>query len=852
MKSLVQSILTTTGLFVLTGFARYQDGLTRIFLRQQTGESFLSAISRNWHGPEALGLVLSHVAFGISLWLALVLILAWFLERPRHEQAPLVTRSFTPLILVVFLTILASLSLALSPQFPYGCNLVLTLAYEGAFAQVLVWSLIGVGLVRSLAHVAGPLPRIYVSGASTRRWRHAGAVAIVAVACVLFMSVTPSRFWKDGVGQGNMLKYVRMATALASSASLDIARAEGTPEKATIHGFASRLPGMAKRSAEEAMGLLGAFVGHALEGTFYMGSVEATRANRSMFRSHRGGIYYINAPGPGILLVPAYIVDRTLNRWFGWEHQIAVILFWNLLGALLVLEMVRIAGRVSQSSRAGAIAAFALALSPPLLLYTFQIYPELPAALGLLYACRKLLMEDTPTPRGVFAAAVVLAFLPWLHQKYSVTAAALGLMAAVRFLRDKKARSANIVKLGLLFAPVVVSAFSILVYTHALTGSILPDATFRAVGRTSFNPRNMPCGLLGLLFDAENGLFVYAPLYLLALVGARKFGQIQPRLYGPVLVLVLSYLAVIASFPYWPGAVSSVARYILSVAPFAVLFIVLVVRRAFSDGVLAGVALTLFAASLSMTVAFQKDIVHSYQPGLFLGRTLYSDPHQYLPNFVSEGIVGSGPAHFTKLGVIFVGVVLLVAFLSPRLRRDPALVEKEVKLYPWRAALGAMGVISFLVIAGAFLERVPSSVTKKTGPEYRVVRPLRPGSAIEIAAEGRFGFDQGSVWVPGGSSTRFLISSPQPVPTIRVALTNVPRPNQVYLTQREGVGLPVALSPSAQEVVLLPLRNPYVFRGPDGRRFIYSLVVRSSASFVPSAEKDSQDNRNLGCNVVLR
>jgi hypothetical protein len=425
-------------------------------------------------------------------------------------------------------------------------------------------------------------------------------------------------------------------------------------------------------------------------------------------------------------------------------------------------------------------------------------------------------------------------------------------MAAARFLQAKKARAANVGKLALLFLPLAVSAFAILVYTHALTGSILPDATFRAVGRTSFNPSNMFRGLLGLLFDAENGLFVYAPVYLLALVGVRALAKNQRRLIGPVLVVVLSYLLIIASFPYWPGAVSSVARYILSVAPFAVLAIVVVVGRSFSDGVLAGVGLTLFAGAVSLTLGFQADIVHSYQPGLLLHRTLYSDPHQYLPNFLSEGIVGSGPAHFTKLAVIIIGLVLLVARLSPRVLHKPALAEKDAKLYAWRATLGAMVVIGFVVLAGAFLERIPSNATKKEGPEFREVRPIRPGSEVELGADDVFGFERSGVWVPGGSSTRFLISSPKPVPRLRVILTNTPRRNQVLLKQRKAAPVNMDLSPRGKKVVLLPLKNPYVFRGPDGDRFIYSLMVRSRARFVPATEGESQDRRNLGCYVVFR
>jgi hypothetical protein len=163
-----------------------------------------------------------------------------------------------------------------------------------------------------------------------------------------------------------------------------------------------------------------------------------------------------------------------------------------------------------------------------------------------------------------------------------------------------------------------------------------------------------------------------------------------------------------------------------------------------------------------------------------------------------------------------------------------------------------MGIIGFVVLAGAFLERIPSNATKKKGPEYREVRPVRPGSEIEWAVEGVFGFERGGVWVPGGSSTRFLVSSPQPVPRLRVALTNVPRQNQVLLKQREEPSMQVDLSPASQEVIVLPLKNPYVFRGPDGDRFIYSVTVRSLSAFVPSAERQSQDDRNLGCYVVLR
>ncbi|MFQ6672819.1 MAG: hypothetical protein ACE5KY_05925, partial [Candidatus Tectimicrobiota bacterium] len=539
-----------------------------------------------------------------------------------------------------------------------------------------------------------------------------------------------------------------------------------------------------------------------------------------------------------------------LNRWRGEARQVTVILFWAFLGALLVLQMARAAREVAGTWPPAVTTAVALALSPPFLFYTFQIYPELPAALGLLYAFRKFILDPAPRGRDVFLAAVAVAFLPWLHQKYSMAAAVLGGMAAWRFL----ARGEGLYRLGrlvLVAGPLAVSAFSILVYNHALTGSVLPDATFRAAGRASFAPQNVPRGLLGLLLDGENGLFVYAPVYLLTLWGMGTFFLRHRKLYYPWLAILVSYLVVIASFPYWPGAVSTVARYILSAAPLAVLPMVLVVRRSFSNGVLAGVGLTLFAASVSFSLSFMKDLVPSYQPRLLLGRSLYSDPSQYLPSFLNDGLLGSGPAHIPKLVVIAAVLTLLVSWLSPRVRREPALVERGARLYPWHATLGAAGILGLVVLTTAFLERFPSNRTEKTGPQYRDTRPLARGSEIELAVEGRFGFEGRGVWVPGGGTTHFLVQSPRPLRRLRLALSDGPRKTRVEVTQRRAPRLSVELEPSRSRALWLPLRAPYVFHGPAGGRWIYRFAVRSREGFTPRDEGRGEDARYLGCFVTV-
>ncbi len=145
-----------------------------------------------------------------------------------------------------------------------------------------------------------------------------------------------------------------------------------------------------------------------------------------------------------------------------------------------------IAGRA-----AALLAAFGAALVVPLLFYSFQIYPELPAALLLLFAFRKLVLDQHPSAPGAFAAGVALSALPWLHQKYSVVAFVLGLLGLSRFVHRRVGRFAlEPLKLVLFSLPLLFSAYSVFLYNHTLTGSLSPPP--RSPPRRE--PRSLPRG----------------------------------------------------------------------------------------------------------------------------------------------------------------------------------------------------------------------------------------------------------------------------------------------------------------------------------------------------------------------
>jgi hypothetical protein len=502
--------------------------------------------------------------------------------------------------------------------------------------------------------------------------------------------------------------------------------------------------------------------------------------------------------------------------------------------------MVR-AGSAVSTRAAALVTAFAIASVVPILLYSFQVYPELPAALLLLFAFRKLVLDLYPSALGVLAAGAALAFLPWLHQKYSLVAFLFGLVGLSRFLHRRPGQvTFEPVKLALLVLPLVLSAYSVFLYNHALTGSLSPTATFDAVARTSFAPSGILRGFLGLLFDRENGLFVFAPLYLFALAGLSPFSREWPRFSRPLVLVVVSYLLVIASFPYWPGAVSTMGRYISSILPLLVLPMAFLVRRAFVDGAVAGAAVTLGAGSLAMSASFVQDLVPSWQPDLLWDRVLYSDPGQYLPDFVSGGIVGSGPAHGPKL----LAEALAAAFVVFVLRRTTR------GGFARAATAGAAAVLAVVIGAAALLERLPGNPAVEGKPRFRETRSL--DSSREISVEGEHGFEGEGVWVPGGGRTRFLLLSQEAFPSLVLSLANGPEENRVVVRERGSVPFVLDLPPEGPHERTVLLRKPYRFDGPRGERFLYVFEVRSRGSFIPREAGLGDDGRRLGTYVRVR
>jgi hypothetical protein len=287
-------------------------------------------------------------------------------------------------------------------------------------------------------------------------------------------------------------------------------------------------------------------------GSFYRGdSLEP----HYRVRGREGRIYSLHALGLSLLILPAYALGG----------YAAASLFMALLGALLAREL-----RLLIRDRGGPDwAAWALALSPPLLHYAGLVFTEIPAALGVAWALRRLQGRDDSA--GSLRSALlgcVLGFLPWLNVRYAPLALILAAWAISTRPTWRRAAA--------LLAPLALSLGALAAYHQVLYGFADPRRVYGP--RPELALRRAPEGLQGLLLDQEFGLLVYAPILFLAVPGWFALLRERRRDAVGMLLLVAVVLGTAASWPMWRGGFNPPGRFLVPVLPVLAVLLASAVR----------------------------------------------------------------------------------------------------------------------------------------------------------------------------------------------------------------------------------------------------------------------------------
>jgi hypothetical protein len=679
--------------FALHALARDIDVAVGLLLRSSLDlPDFVRQALRLLDPIASLGHVALWTVGGAAVWIVLALL------RSRREGTSLAAclddggGGFAPLYLRPALTLLALASLAVQPAYPYAFTLPVALTQDLGVAQDAV-------VVAALVAMHAPRPRLPAPGAASL-----GLIAFVAYA---LMTPSWARHW-DG-HPGNEPKTLRMAVALGHGLTLDVEGVSAGMEALPTRSLGASLGAALGTIGAESVRMLSALA----RGPHAVGAsaIEATRITRQTVRGKEGGVFHVLAPGVSAILAPALRIDRAVNLRRGTGGRLgATMLLWNALAAALVAAVFLLARDATERPGLAAALAAGFALTPPFLFYFFQFYPEMLGALGLALALRALLFRRWWTTTTMAWVGLLLAFLPWLHQKFLPVAAVLAAMALLKAVSELVPLRSML----FLLVPPVVSAFLFAVYNFAITGSARPDALYLAWGPGGVSSARVGQGLLGLLLDARYGILPYAPVYLIAAAGLGLRGRGPARLRRGVPAMAVYYLTVAAA-DNWSGAVCNLGRYVMPVAPWLAALVAVALAAA---GIRRGVvALGLVLAVLTglFAVALWADPHAANDCALLLARSAFADGNVYIPSLFirawSEGAPGLGARIAVWLALVAVSGIWIARAARGRGGDSPGRL--------------VAGLAAVVLTAAFLLERWPSS---RTGPRFADALALGAGA----------------------------------------------------------------------------------------------------------------------------
>jgi hypothetical protein len=324
-----------------------------------------------------------------------------------------------------------------------------------------------------------------------------------------------------------------------------------------------------------------------------------------------------------LLLAPAYrLAGKTGAQLV--MAALAAALAW------LTLRLARhyVAGRPGESLVAYAWVAF----TPPLLLYSYQIWVEVPAALLAMAALDGILeLAPGPSPRSATAAATPappssappspsaplpggrepgarrwrswlaigapVLLLPPLKIRFILIAAPLLALAAWRAGRRPGHRR-QLLALGSLLLALVAG---ILVYNQRMYSNPLKIHSWQEIDPYRHTVLDYLGGTLGLFYDCAFGLFGFAPIWLLLLPALALLVARRAPLPWHLALLTLPYLMAVTPRGEWYGGWSPPFRYALIALPLLAISLVPLLTGRWRPGARALIA-GLGAVTLALTL----------------------------------------------------------------------------------------------------------------------------------------------------------------------------------------------------------------------------------------------------------
>ena len=301
--------------------------------------------------------------------------------------------------------------------------------------------------------------------------------------------------------------------------------------------------------------------------------------------TERGALLPVHDIGVPVALLPVYAVATAVSERASEpvlrRFRMTRGLFAYSLVSLFVIGLTTTAAMVTRTALVAEGASpgfasgivFALWLAPPLLSNSFLVFPEPFALLATAWVVHVAARRKYPTLHQILLLAAGLGVLPWFHRKYAIFAALLLCAVVWRQWPATAFRKPSGIAavLACFLVPQVALMWWTWHYWGTFGGPLMLD-------RAPFSAGAFRAGFLGLLVDRENGLLVWAPIYLFLPAAWGLAGRRDAVWLVPAAGLFL----ISAAHDQWWGGFSPAARFLVPLVPLFALIGV----RALDSGLL--------------------------------------------------------------------------------------------------------------------------------------------------------------------------------------------------------------------------------------------------------------------------
>ena len=371
-----------------------------------------------------------------------------------------------------------------------------------------------------------------------------------------------------------------------------------------------------------------------------------------------GELYSRHNEALPLVLAPAY---RIAGKW----GALAVM---AMLTAALAWMTLRLAHRYWPDRPGEALLAWGLlAFAPPLLLYAYQVWVEVPAALLSMIALDRILsLRGRPRWgwKPWLAIGLPVVLLPLVKIRFMLLAAPL--VALAWWYAGRPRRPLIVLSIAL-----VLVGGGILVHNMLLFDNPLKIHQVDELELIDYPPSAYLLGASGLFWDAAFGLFACAPLWLLLLPAGFEALRRRSGLLFDLAVFVTPYMLVVVPRNEWYGGWSPPFRYALVALPLLAMLLVplLAARRRRGARALAA-ALALATVALTLLWVLEPGWTYNFADGRtylldYLSARLGVDTARFFPSSVR-------PRAATWLWPLLTLVLVPLAWWWPWRRRSAA------------------------------------------------------------------------------------------------------------------------------------------------------------------------------------